>query len=101
MVDQGWITAGSVGAQHGELGHTQFLPGNVLAYGRDGNGDGRVDLTNVVDAMVSTANFLRQKGWKPGRGYQPGEVNFAVIEAWNAASVYQQAIAIIGKRIDE
>jgi membrane-bound lytic murein transglycosylase B len=50
--------------------------------------------------MASTANFLRQKGWQPGQGYQPGEPNFAVIQAWNAASVYQQAIAIMAARID-
>jgi membrane-bound lytic murein transglycosylase B len=31
---------------------------------------------------------------------QPGEVNFSAIQAWNAASVYQQAIALIGDQID-
>ena len=70
-----WIGAASPaatkGARHGELGHTQFLPGNALRYGVDGNGDGRVDLYNLTDAMASTANFLRQKGWQPGKGYQP------------------------------
>lgn len=100
LVDQGTISPRSQGAKHGELGHTQFLPGNALTYGVDGNGDGRVDLTDIVDAMASTANFLRQKGWRPGAGYQPGEPNFAAIQAWNAASVYQQAIAIIAARID-
>ena len=35
-----------------------------------------------------------------GAGYQPGEANFAAIQAWNAASVYQRAIALIGERID-
>ncbi len=100
LVDRGSITAGSVGAKHGELGHTQFLPGNALTYGVDGNGDGRIDLNNLTDALASTANFLRQKGWKPGAGYQQGEPNFAVIKQWNAATVYQQAIAIMGKRID-
>ena len=59
-----------------------------------------MDLTNFADAMHSTANFLRQKGWKPGKGYQEGEANFAVIKEWNAATVYQQAIAIMGARID-
>lgn len=54
----------------------------------------------ITDAMASTANFLRQKGWKKGKGYQPGEPNFAVIQAWNAASVYQKAIAIMAARID-
>lgn len=100
LVDQGSITSKTVGAKHGELGHTQFLPGNALRYGVDGNGDGRIDFTNVTDALASTANYLRQKGWKPGKGYQEGEPNFAVIREWNAATVYQQAIAIMGKRID-
>ena len=100
LVDQGSITGATKGAKHGELGHTQFLPGNALTYGVDANGDGRVDLYNQTDALASTANFLRQKGWKPGQGYQEGQPNFAVIKQWNAATVYQQAIAIMGARID-
>lgn len=100
LVDRQAITANTKGAKHGELGHTQFLPGNALTYGVDATGDGRVDFYNMTDALASTANFLRQKGWKPGRGYQPGEPNFEVIKQWNAASVYQQAIAIMARRID-
>jgi membrane-bound lytic murein transglycosylase B len=100
LVDSGSITADTKGAKHGELGHTQFLPGNALRYGVDGNGDGRVDLYNLTDAMASTANFLRKKGWTPGQGYQQGQPNFAVIKKWNAANVYQQAIALMGARID-
>jgi membrane-bound lytic murein transglycosylase B len=100
LVDRGSITPQSIGAKHGELGHTQFLPGNALQYGVDGNGDGVVDLTNQTDALASTANFLAQKGWQPGAGFQEGEPNFAVIREWNAATVYQQAIAIMGAQID-
>ncbi len=100
LVDRGSISSKTVGAKHGELGHTQFLPGNALKYGVDGNGDGTVDLANLTDAMASTANYLRQKGWQPGVGYQEGEPNFAVIKEWNAAKVYQQAIALMGARID-
>ncbi len=100
LVDRGTITANTRGAKHGELGHTQFLPGNAYTYGIDASGDGRVDLYNLADALASTANFLRKKGWKPGRGYQEGQTNFRVIKEWNAASVYQQAIAIMGARID-
>lgn len=100
MVDRGMISAKSIGAKHGELGHTQFLPGNAMRYGVDGNGDGAVDFNNAADALASTANYLRKKGWKPGKGYQEGEPNFAVIKEWNAAKVYQQAIAIMGARID-
>ena len=100
LVDRGSISPKSIGAKHGELGHTQFLPGNALRYGVDGNGDGKIDLNNQTDALASTANFLRQKGWRPGAGYQEGQPNFAVIREWNAATVYQQAIAIMGARID-
>ncbi len=100
LVDQGSLTMATKGAKHGELGHTQFLPGNALTYGVDATGDRRVDFYNMTDALASTANFLRKKGWKPGRGYQPGEPNFAVIQQWNAASVYQQSIAIMAWRID-
>ena len=100
LVDQGTIDASSIGAKHGELGHTQFLPGNAYTYGIDGNGDGVVDLTNTVDALASTANFLRAKGWQAGAGYAEGQPNFRVLNEWNAATVYQQAIALIAAKID-
>jgi membrane-bound lytic murein transglycosylase B len=100
LVDRGTLTPASIGAKHGEVGHTQFLPGNVLAYGVDGNGDGKIDLNNQTDALASTANFFAQKGWQPGKGYQEGEPNFAVIKQWNAATVYQQAIALMAAKID-
>lgn len=100
LVDRGAISNETRGAKHGELGHTQFLPGNALKYGIDGNGDGRVDFYNQADALASTANFLRKKGWKPGKGYQQGQPNFKVLNQWNAATVYQQAIAIMARQID-
>ncbi len=100
LIDQGTIDAGSIGAKHGELGHTQFLPGNAFEYGLDGNGDGQIDLNNAVDALASTANFLRAKGWQAGVGYSEGQPNFAVLNEWNAATVYQQAIALIAAKID-
>jgi hypothetical protein len=64
-------------------------------------GDGSVNLNTKADALASTANFLKDHGWIRGEGYQPGEPNFSAIQGWNAASVYQSAIAIIGKQIDE
>jgi membrane-bound lytic murein transglycosylase B len=78
---------------HGEIGQTQFLPKTMLEYGV-GN------LESASGALSSTANFLKAHGWRAGAGYQPGEPNFAAIEAWNAATVYQQSIAIMGKQID-
>ncbi|NDR56522.1 lytic murein transglycosylase [Aliiruegeria sabulilitoris] len=100
MIDRGMMSPNAIGAKHGELGHTQFLPGNAYRYGRDGNGDGRIDLNNQADALASTANYLRQKGWKPGQSYQPGSYNFNVLKQWNAASVYQKSLAAMGAQID-
>jgi membrane-bound lytic murein transglycosylase B len=100
LVQKGTLSPGAVGAAHGEVGQTQFLPLNVLKYGVDGDGNGRVDLKSKADALASTANFLRGHGWRAGAGYQPGQPNFGALQAWNAAGVYQQAIAIIGAKID-
>lgn len=101
LIQNGTISAGSIGAAHGEIGQTQFLPRSVVRYGVDGDGDGRVDLVRSrADALASTANFLKGHGWRAGGGYQPGEANFGALQGWNAASVYQQAIAVIGKQID-
>lgn len=101
LIDKGVITADSIGAAHGEIGQTQFLPKNVLQYGVDGDGDGKIDMVrSKADAMASTANFLRGHGWRPGAGYQQGQPNYAAIQGWNAASVYQQSIAIMGAAID-
>lgn len=92
LVDRGALTSSSVGAMHGEIGHTQFLPGNVLKYGVGG-----ANLRDKDTALTSTANFLKGHGWRPG---VPAEGNMAAIAGWNSASVYQQAIARIATAID-
>ena len=58
------------------------------------------NLEVAANALNSTANFLKAHGWRAGAGYQPGEPNFAAIQAWNAAGVYQKAIALMGRQID-
>lgn len=101
MVGNGSLSPQAIGAAHGEIGQTQFLPGNALKYGVDGDGNGRVDLIHSrTDALMTTANYLRAHGWQPGAGYQEGQPNFAAIKEWNAATVYQQAIALMGRDID-
>lgn len=94
LIDRGILAPGARGSMHGEIGQTQFLPKTILDYGTGGN------LENAANALASTANFLKAHGWQAGAGYQPGEANFAAIQAWNAAPVYQRAIAIVGRQID-
>jgi membrane-bound lytic murein transglycosylase B len=94
LIDSGILSPNARGSMHGEIGQTQFLPKTILEYGTGGN------LDTSAAALSSTANFLRAHGWQAGAGYQPGQPNFAAIQAWNAATVYERAIAIIGQRID-
>ena len=93
LIDRGVLSASTRGSMHGEVGQTQFMPKNILAFG-----SGNLDV--AANALNSTASFLHAHGWRAGAGYQPGEPNFAAIEAWNAAGVYQKAIAIMGRQID-
>ncbi|WP_046863111.1 lytic murein transglycosylase [Microvirga massiliensis] len=56
-----------LGSWAGAMGQTQFMPSSFVKYAVDGNGDGRRDIwRSVPDALASTANYLRQHGWKPG-----------------------------------
>ncbi|HQO29868.1 MAG TPA: lytic murein transglycosylase, partial [Accumulibacter sp.] len=62
-----------VGSWAGAFGHTQFMPSTFLRLAVDGDGDGKRDLIDSVpDALASTANFLRQAGWRKGEpwGYE-------------------------------
>lgn len=55
------------GAWAGEIGMVQKLPSDILNYGVDADGSGRVDLVrSVPDALLSAANMLRAKGWRAG-----------------------------------
>ncbi|MGZ3180957.1 MAG: lytic murein transglycosylase B [Telluria sp.] len=61
-----------LGSFAGAVGMPQFMPGSILQYGTDFDGDGRVDLRNSpADAIGSVANFLAQHGWDRE---QPGPI---------------------------
>ncbi|MBQ5948457.1 lytic murein transglycosylase B [Massilia sp. ST3] len=53
-----------LGSFAGAVGMPQFMPGNILKYGVDFDGDGGIDLRgSSADAIGSVANFLVQHGW--------------------------------------
>ena len=61
------------GSWAGAFGHTQFMPTTFRRLAVDFDGDGRRDLVgSVPDALASTANYLRDAGWKRGApwGYE-------------------------------
>lgn len=87
------------GAWAGELGHTQFLASSYLRHAVDFDRNGRRDLVNSVpDALASTANYLKNFGWKPGP-YGPGSSNARVLAAWNKSINYQKVIPMLAEKI--
>jgi membrane-bound lytic murein transglycosylase B len=67
-----------LGSFAGAVGLPQFMPGNILKYGVDFDGDGHIDLRgSTSDAIGSVANFLIAHGWNPrdtGPAAIPAEV---------------------------
>ena len=39
-------------------------------------------------------------GWQRGKGWSPGEPNFAVIKEWNRADVYARTIALVAQKLE-
>ncbi len=74
ILQEGHVTReGMRSSWAGAMGHTQFLPSDFRNYAVDFNGDGRRDIWGTIpDALASTANFLKQKGWQTGKtwGYE-------------------------------
>jgi lytic murein transglycosylase len=62
-----------VGSWSGAFGHTQFMPTTFQRLAVDFDGDGHRDIVgSVPDALASSANYLRDKGWTAGQpwGYE-------------------------------
>ena len=56
------------GSWAGAFGHTQFMPSTYEELAVDFDGDGRRDLvSSTSDALASTANFLKKRGWQTGQ----------------------------------
>lgn len=52
------------GSWAGAMGQCQFMPSSLLAYGKDGDGDGKVDIwNNINDVLASIGNYLARTGW--------------------------------------
>ncbi|WP_455820431.1 lytic murein transglycosylase [Pseudomonas cerasi] len=56
------------GSWAGAMGQSQFMPSSFLNYGKDGDGDGKIDIwNNLDDVFASTANYLQREGWRAGQ----------------------------------
>ena len=84
------------GSFAGAVGVAQFMPTSILAYGKDGNDDGMVDMLNHVDSMASIANFLKSHGWRPGQSRKKAA---KIIHHYNHSSYYVNTILKISSRL--
>lgn len=83
LLDAGELSAdGLTGSWAGAFGHTQFMPSTYARIAVDGDGDGRRDLVaSIPDALASTANYLKQAGWRTG---QPWGIEVKLPAGFNA-----------------
>lgn len=85
MLDNGVPRGRLVGSWAGATGYPQFLPSVYLRLGKDGDGDGRVDIWNSeADALASIANYFVNAGWRRG---QPWGVAVSVPAGLNRAGI--------------
>lgn len=69
IIQSGDISADRlVGSWAGAFGHTQFMPTTFERLAVDFDQDGRRDLIqSSIDAIGSTANYLKRNGWQTGQ----------------------------------
>jgi membrane-bound lytic murein transglycosylase B len=85
------------GSYAGALGIAQFMPSNIIAYGKDGNGDGRIDLFEDADAIHSIASYLKQYGWQPGIDRKKAA---KVVYHYNHSKYYVNAVLKIAQLLE-
>ena len=78
----------------GASGLFQFMPAALRQYGKDGDGDGRIDIwSNFADGAHSAAYFLARHGWDAGEKVgreilNPGNLNVNQIGSNRKKSLY-------------
>ena len=82
------------GSYAGAMGISQFMPSNALTLAKDGNQDGRVDLFDHADAIMSVANYLKHHGWYQGIEAQKA---YKVILRYNYSKYYANTILKIAE----
>lgn len=78
---------------YGAVGLCQFMPSNIFKYGEDANGDGRIDLFNVQDAVASLSKYLFMHGWRSSS--TPAQQH-KLLMTYNHSKTYANTILALG-----
>jgi membrane-bound lytic murein transglycosylase B len=84
------------GSVYGAIGLCQFMPSNIIPYGQDGNGDGRVDLFDPADAIPSTARYLNRHGWE--KDISPDRQR-TLLRRYNNLMIYANTILTLAESV--
>jgi membrane-bound lytic murein transglycosylase B len=85
------------GSTEGAIGIPQFLPSNIEYYGRDGDGDGRIDLLNHHDAIHSVAFFLKAHRWGKAQG---DKAKKRVLLYYNRSTYYADTVYTLAQKLN-
>lgn len=86
------------GSIYGAIGICQFMPSNIPFYGVDGNGDGKIDLFCLEDAVHSAGNFLKTHGWKKNN---TRERRTRLLRYYNNSTAYANTILTLADGVTE
>jgi len=88
LIERGDLRADEmIGSWAGELGQTQFMPSEYMAYAVDYDGDGKRNLIrSVPDVIGSTGKYLVHLGWRRGEPWMQ-EVRVPANLKWQEADL--------------
>ena len=88
------------GSFAGAIGVAQWMPFSLLHYGVMESID---DITSTRKMIPSTANYLRENGWRPSLNGQPvtqGSPNWRSILRYNRSQTYVRVVTEIAEQLD-
>lgn len=80
---------------YGAIGYGQFMPSNIKRFGVDADNDGKINLFEPADAILSVANFLHKQGWKQKNIAFKNQVK--ILKRYNYSTAYAHTILALAK----
>jgi membrane-bound lytic murein transglycosylase B len=84
------------GSWAGAFGIPQFLPSSYIRSAVDGDGDGRINLFEITDAIFSVGNYLKTANWG-----ESTERQRKALYAYNNSDDYVSAILSLARRASD